>query len=117
MRKIFTIFACLMAVGCSSDTQEQKDAKACGDSVKAYAMSMQFVRERLVSPSSARFPYARDPGVTINHINPGTGCAHEVDAYVDSENRLGVAIRTRYSIKMTREPGTDRWFGESLRMR
>lgn len=117
MRTIVTIFAVLMSVGCSSETPEQKEAKACGDRVRAYAMSMQFVRRQLVSPSSARFPDTRDQDVTLTHVNPGAGCTHKVEAYVESENRLGVVIRTRYSITMTKTPGEDRWYGESLRMR
>ena len=61
------------------------------DKFSAICYSEIFVKRQLVSPSSADFPHSRES--VVNVINRNT---FEVVSYVDSQNRLGVMIRTNY---------------------
>ena len=59
-------------------------------SVYAYAMSKDFVRDRLCSPSTASFPWS---ATRVDAMGQGH---YKVVAYVDSENAFGGTVRTNY---------------------
>jgi len=59
----------------------------------AYIMMQGFVKERLVSPASAKFPRMNNYDVKIQkdeHI-------YFIQGYVDSQNSFGAMLRTYYS--------------------
>ena len=78
---------------------------ACGDvSVAptnrgACLAAQEMIRERLVSPATAKFQPCRDQQVTHS------GTEWRVTGYVDSQNRFGATIRSSYTA--TLEPRTD----------
>jgi hypothetical protein len=77
-------------------------------------MSEEYVKEQLLSPSSAKFPFINN--VTISHTGDNR---YIVSAYVDSKNGFGVEIRNHYICILLliekREDASD-WWLESLDM-
>jgi uncharacterized membrane protein len=63
------------------------------NSIMAYVMMQDFVKRRLVSPNSAKFPYTNDADVTIEK----DGYEYVIFSYVDSQNGFGAMLRTYYS--------------------
>lgn len=70
------------------------------DQHAAMVYCQQLVRKRLVSPSTADFAGFGDSSVTA--IGDGRW---RVESYVDSQNRMGGMIRTRFSAVMSRIDG------------
>lgn len=106
--------AVLMAslVGCTSP--EEKEAKACRDSTMAYVMAQNFVKQRLKSPGSAKFPYVNDQGVVARYMADEPGCKHYVAGYVDSQNGFGAQIRNRWFVTMEKVQGQSVWKAHDL---
>lgn len=77
--------------------QQQKEQKRCQDSSMAYVMSQKFIRQRLKTPTTAKFPWSSDPAVKIQYAGD---CKHKIQAYVDSQNGFGAMIRTTYYIEL-----------------
>lgn len=80
------------------------------DSLAAYIMSQEFVKDRLISPSTAKFPSYRDDFVT--HLGDGR---YLVKAYVDAENIFGAKIRNYYTVTL-RYVGGNKWQLESIQI-
>jgi len=75
---------------------EDADAWRTRDnSLTAYVMMHEFVKERLHSPSSARFPPRTDPNVSVER--DAEGHIYRIRGYVDSQNMFGTMVRTRFS--------------------
>lgn len=78
---------------------EPKDWKTSDNTLEAYTMMSGFVKERLKSPSSAKFPSAfdipREEQVTKldNYI-------YQIDSTVESQNSFGAMIRSRFKGKV-----------------
>jgi len=73
---------------------EPPDAwKTRDNSIDAYVMMQDFVKRRLVSPSSAKFPYTNDKDITIEK----DGYEYVIFGYVDSQNVFGAMVRNYYS--------------------
>ena len=64
------------------------------NSTMAYIQMESFVKERLVSPSTADFPGVFD-GVGDHVTRDGT--TYTINSYVDSQNRMGGTIRVRFT--------------------
>lgn len=95
------VIAMMSCVGGSADRPEH-------DPIAAFVMSEGFVKDRLKSPSSAKFqPYSAS-----NVRDLGNG-VYEVTGYVDAQNSFGAMIRNRYYCKL-RYAGGDRWVAESV---
>lgn len=77
--------------------QQQKEQKRCQDSSMAYVMSQKFIKQRLKSPTTAKFPWSGDQGVKTQYAGD---CTHKIQAYVDSQNGFGAMIRTTYYIEL-----------------
>lgn len=69
--------------------------KTTDNSIMAYVMMQEFVKDRLVSPASAKFPYGlrNNQDVTVKK----NGDEYTIFGYVDSQNRFGAMLRTYYS--------------------
>lgn len=99
----------LCVVACSPEdekTPEQKSEAKCKDEYTAYDMSRRFVKDMLVSPSTADFPYKSSAGVSILYEGD---CKHSIYSYVDSQNSFGGMIRTKYYVQVQNVKGTDTW--------
>jgi len=66
--------------------------KKTNNSSMAYAMMQQFVKDSLVSPGSAKFEWITEPGCQIGK----DGFDYLISSWVDSQNRFGATIRTRF---------------------
>ena len=70
--------------------------KTKDNSTMAYVMMQEFVKDELVSPGSAKFPYSynNDPHVTVKKESEGH--IYRISGYVDSQNAFGAILRNRY---------------------
>lgn len=62
-----------------------------------------FVRERLKSPSTAKFPTSDE-----STVQPISGGDYEVTSYVDSQNAFGATLRSNYTCVVKPVEG-DKW--------
>jgi hypothetical protein len=92
---------------------EEQAKRNCSDGPMAFIMSQGFVKRELKSPSSAKFPYAHDDGVSIQKTGE---CKFRVRGFVDAQNSFGAMIRTPYSIDMEYFPDSKKWGGSNLSM-
>lgn len=74
------------------------------DDTEAFVMSQSFVEQRLVSPTTAKFPYIGD-AYEVTKIDSVTWRIH---SYVDSQNRFGAMVRTSYKAKLM-YVGNEKW--------
>lgn len=77
---------------CSPDPAK-KEKRTCEDGILAYNYAKGFVKEKLVSPSSANFPSFR----SVQHNYLGN-CRHTLRGHVDAQNRMGATLRMNYSV-------------------
>jgi hypothetical protein len=57
----------------------------------AYIQAEKWVKDRLVSPSTAKFP-----SIKTEHVTRYAGNKYRINSYVDSQNKMGATIRTRW---------------------
>ena len=62
----------------------------------AYTMAQSFVKDRLKSPSSAKWPWESSENVT-EYLGNQT---YVVKSYVDAKNAFGTEVRIKYYIKV-----------------
>ncbi|HUM44337.1 MAG TPA: hypothetical protein PKI14_15440 [Fervidobacterium sp.] len=86
----------------SQSAQPAHEDKA--DEIEAIIMAEKFVKDRLVSPSSAKFPW-RSSETTAVKVDEDTWV---ISSYVDSQNRFGAMLRTYYIAKV-KYLGNDKW--------
>lgn len=90
--------------------KEQAQEKArCSDTIMAYVMSQNFVKAKLVAPSTAKFPSFSDVKVTKSGE-----CKFTVLGYVDSQNSFGAMLRTAYTAEVRYDRQSGKWALESL---
>lgn len=82
----------------------------------AFVYAQLFVKDRLISPSSADFPTIVDSATYVFEISrdPPNTCTWSVSSYVDSQNAFGAMLRTYYSVKLTYRSSTDSWILKEL---
>ena len=93
---VSTIFLVVGAIGLFIQDISKPDPNAWktrNNSSMAYAMMQGFVKDRLRSPSSAKFEWITEPGCIIVK----EGFDYSISSWVDSQNAFGVMIRTRFS--------------------
>jgi hypothetical protein len=100
-KSLTLVAATIAAAGCGQReperTHEQVAQARCEDSIAAFVMSKEFVKQRLKAPASADFHWGtQGPDVSVMYVG---GCTHEVRAYVDAENSFGAKLRSRYYAK------------------
>jgi hypothetical protein len=85
------------------ETASEKAAGAVEDrKLEAFVLSQEYVRQRLKSPSTAKFPWASMDFVRVE------GQRYQITAYVDAQNVLGATVRTNYVCLLERE-GEEAW--------
>lgn len=73
-------------------------------------MCQDFVKNRLRSPGSAKFPGVMDGEPKVSSLGSGR---YSVRSYVDSENGFGALLRSDWSCEIRKVPGGDKWQLES----
>ena len=74
------------------------------DIVVAYLASKKFIKRRLKSPSTAKFPWSDEAMVST-----GPDCTYTVRSYVDSQNGFGAMIRSNYVANLKRNIDDKNW--------
>ena len=74
----------------------------------AWVMAGNFVKQRLRSPSTAKFPYKPDA------YSYAGDCRHSIIGSVDSQNGFGAMLRSTFRVNMVYLPGEDKWRAEGL---
>ena len=113
-RLLAVLLAGTVLTGC--DSAEEREAKACKDSRMAFVMSQNFVKQRLKSPSTAKFPYLSDRGVVSYLAGNPSECKHTVIAYFDAQNSFGATVRGTYIVEMQKLPNKDVWRANNLQI-
>lgn len=93
------------------DERRDRDKAMCSDTIMAYVMSQNFVKAKLVAPSTAEFPSFSDVKITKSGE-----CKFTVIEYVDSQNSFGAMLRTTYSADVRYDRQSGKWALESLAM-
>lgn len=100
------LVACLiplyMLFGRDSEPNKQQAIRQ-PDGISAFVMSQKFVKQKLTSPGSAKFPLSQE--AKIKNLDANTWL---VTAHVDSQNGFGAMIRTRYQAKL-KYLGAEKW--------
>lgn len=92
----------LTLTACGSSSSEPSDQTAA-------IMCEEFVKERLKSPGSAKFPGATDPDYAdIATLHDSKPWRYEVAGYVDSDNSFGAKVRNDYVCTISTEDN-DTW--------
>jgi hypothetical protein len=101
-------FMCIGGIGgliADFTKPEPPDAwKKKDNSTMAYVMMQEFVKRNLVSPGSAKFEWITEPACTINK----NGFDYTISSWVDSQNRFGATLRTRFW-GTVRQVDNDNW--------
>lgn len=77
----------------------------------AYIMMEKFVKERLKSPGSAKFPGLLDG--QSDHVKPVGNHRYEISSWVDAQNAFGALMRCRFR-GVIEQVSKDRWVLVSL---
>lgn len=96
-----------------NDTETAAKKDHCDDAHMAQIMSRHFVKPRLASPSTAKFPSYHDSGVSVTTHGD---CTFTVRSYVDAQNAFGAMIRNRYTARMEYLKDSKKWRGTSIEM-
>lgn len=93
------------------DRSARREVSACRDGVAAFVYSQQGIQELLRSPTTAKFPFISQDGVTADRLPVAipNGCAFQVAAYVDAQNGFGATVRTYYTAIMEYSGGWREW--------
>ena len=86
----------ILAVG-STDSDKSSDPNAWkteDNSIMAYIMMEDFVKQRLKSPSTAKFPGVFDG--RADHVTALGNQTYRIVSYVDAQNSFGAMIRTQF---------------------
>lgn len=76
----------------------ENDCNSSAAKSLAYVMLRERVKQRLIAPASAKFPWANE--IVINVTKP---CDFAINGYVDSQNQYGAMIRTFYKGNLRRD--------------
>lgn len=106
---IIGFVSCCNGCGTSStSTTESEQSKE----IEAFVRSQTAVEKQLKAPSTAKFPYYTDDGVSVTKL--GTD-KYRVNAFVDSENSFGAMVRVTYSVTII-STGEDTYKWEDLQI-
>jgi len=113
---IFLVLWVLINGACPSGnggTHRVSNWRTEDNSTMAYIMVEDFVKERLISPSSARFPGVFDG--RADHITSLGNRRYRITSWVDSQNSFGAVLRTHFTAEIE-QIDEDRWRLISLDM-
>ena len=93
-----------MSICIINPTEQQVKKAEWPNKAQAYIMSQEFVKERLKSPSTAKFPW----GAEQYTMYLGDG-KYQIDAYVDSQNGFGAMIRNKFTCTIVSQDSGKTW--------
>ena len=80
----------------------------CDDAGMAYVMSQNFVKKRLISPSSAKFPPS---AVRTEKIG---ACTYRIVGVFDSQNAFGAMLRGTYEMEISYDRSTEMYSARNV---
>jgi hypothetical protein len=98
---------CALGQGGSS-TPSARTPEPGHDEIDARAMCAEFVKDRLKSPSTAKFDYRSE--TAVHH---GNG-RYTVTGAVDAQNAFGAMIRAQYICELHYNNSTDKWYLDDI---
>jgi hypothetical protein len=98
---------CALGQGGSS-TPSARTPEPGHDEIDARAMCAEFVKDRLKSPSTAKFDYRSE--TAVHH---GNG-QYTVTGAVDAQNAFGAMIRAQYICELHYNSSTDKWYLDDI---
>ena len=98
---------CALGQGGSS-TRSTRTPKPGHNEIDARTMCAEFVKDRLKSPSTAKFDYRSETAV---HHGKGR---YTVTGAVDAQNAFGATIRTQYICELHYDSTTDKWYLDDI---
>lgn len=107
----------LCVISLSACGEVDKWERNCEDNgISAFVYAQFFVKDHLISPSSADFPTIVDSATHVFEVSrdPPDICTWSVSSYVDSQNTFGAMLRAYYSVKLTYRSSTDSWILKEL---
>ncbi len=84
------------------------------NTIDATMMCEEFVKKRLKSPYSAKFPYS--DAIYLSDDSTDKIHKYKLSSYVDSQNSFGAMIRTSYTCIISNEEGSGTWSLINLKM-
>ena len=98
-------------------TQEERTAfpsASCNKTDDALIIARNIVEERLLSPSTADFPWSLGT-VTKTYHQKHRRCVYRVKSYVDAQNVFGATIRNKYRVTLVHYGAND-WKIDTVQM-
>ncbi|MCK5215925.1 MAG: hypothetical protein KAR05_11315 [Candidatus Omnitrophica bacterium] len=103
---VFSVFV-FLALGSTDGGNRDPNAWLTEDnSIEASVMMQDFVKARLKSPASAKFPGVFEG--SQDHVKHMGNQEYVIDSYVDSQNGFGAMIRTYFRCKI-KQVSDDSW--------
>lgn len=93
------------------DERREAEQAKCDDPGLAYTMAQNFVRAKLVAPSTAEFP-----SISKAILQSEGGCKFKVQSFVDSQNSLGANLRQNFMAEVRYDRQSGKWLLENLIM-
>jgi hypothetical protein len=81
----------------SGDDNGSNDSSSKANKFLAYNYAEDFVKQRLKSPSTAKFPGTSEKD---KHITELGNNQYQINSWVDSQNSFGAIIRSKFSCKI-----------------
>jgi hypothetical protein len=112
---ILLVIVAIAANRSDSDSSKSSDDGAPGDHAAA-VMCEEFVKKRLKSPSTARFPGVTDPEYAKTTVlNDSKPWKYKVAGVVDSQNGFGATVRLTYACTVSTKD-SDTWTLDDMDM-
>lgn len=107
---VFLIFIGVLYIGCkiAMSTAEPKARPEPDPRTDPIVMAQQFVKQKLKSPRSAKFPWSFDDFNVYQLEGEGYESTYEVESWVDSQNIYGAMIRQKFTVRI-QDQGADKW--------
>ena len=91
----------ILALGWLGSVLDEGAGRKMGSEAEAFAISKQFVEDRLRSPSTAKFPWTAK---RVDKLAPGH---YMVFSHVDAQNAFGATVRSEYVCEVKTVDGTN----------
>ena len=104
-KNIISIIIVLIFVFLAFGSSDSDNNDSSGpDKIGAKVMAQQFLEDRLKSPATADYPWAKTDD-TVTELSDNK---YKYRSYVDSENSFGANVRTNFEI-VVQYAGDDKW--------
>ena len=97
MKFLFFALAAALLISCDNGPREHNE-------LESYGYAKDFVKEKLKSPRSARFP-SNETVYNDGHVKKVDGNTFKISSWVDADNGFGASIRMNFSCTIIYKEG------------